>query len=195
MLKAALANLFAAKFVAVGGAACAAVATGGLAVAAATGNLPLQNDHRPVSTVALATDTPTGTPTGTPGDDETPSPTPSGTATPTPQPGASATPKAVPNPSLDGLCNAFFARDVDEHGKLNEHGKADDSAAFSVLVTTAGGKDKVLAYCVTRIGTPKPHGDHNDNPTPSASPSVTPAGEHHGGSDNGRNDDGHGNGH
>jgi hypothetical protein len=58
-----------------------------------------------------------------------------------------------PSPSLVGLCHAVRG------GDKAEHGKALQSPAFRVLVTTAGGTDRVDAYCTallaTRAGTAK----------------------------------------
>jgi hypothetical protein len=52
--------------------------------------------------------------------------------------------ESAPTPNLDGLCTAWLSRPADT-------GKADDSAAFSVLIATAGGMDNVDAYCTGRL--------------------------------------------
>jgi hypothetical protein len=180
MLKPALANLFAAKLATVGGAAAAAVATGGIAVAAVTGNLPTQGDDHPrphpMHTIASQSPNPSHSPETSPdADDDTPiaSHKPVSSRTPEPSPVV----KPSPNPSLDGLCRAFQA------GALNNDGKADESTAFTVLITAAGGKDKVTSYCATRIGTPKPHGESDNHGKPSDTPG-------HGHDGNGSNDHG-----
>src|SRR6185312_16369620 len=56
-------------------------------------------------------------------------------------PGGRADASHAPSPSLVGLCHAYTA------GNKSEHGKALDNPAFTILITTAGGKDKVDGYC------------------------------------------------
>jgi hypothetical protein len=53
-----------------------------------------------------------------------------------------------PSPSLVGLCHAYLA------GAGADHGKALDSPAFTVLITTAGGKEKVDVYCTNLLAGP-----------------------------------------
>jgi hypothetical protein len=60
--------------------------------------------------------------------------------------GASAEPKASPSPSMTGLCRAYNAQ------VGTSPGKALDSPAFTALVTAAGGKDKVAAFCTATLG-------------------------------------------
>jgi hypothetical protein len=50
-----------------------------------------------------------------------------------------------PSPSLVGLCHAVNS------GNKAEHGKALQSPAFRVLVTTAGGADRVDAFCTALL--------------------------------------------
>jgi hypothetical protein len=47
-----------------------------------------------------------------------------------------------PSPSLVGLCHAVNA------GNKDDHGKALENPAFTALITAAGGKEKVDAFCV-----------------------------------------------
>jgi hypothetical protein len=89
-----------------------------------------------------------------------------------------------PSPSLVGLCHAYTA------GAGSEHGKALESPAFQALVTAAGGKDAVDAFCTRLLadvaasqgpdgksaanpgGRPSDHPSHPDNPNkPTAHPS------------------------
>jgi hypothetical protein len=104
--------------------AAAVAAAGGIAVAAATGNLPAPGGHPP-----------------------SPPPPTSQPQNPGPQTPASAVPNhATPSPSLAGLCQGYQA------GAGAEHGKALDSPAFTALITAAGGKDHVAEYCATLRG-------------------------------------------
>lgn len=155
LIKTALAKLLTVKIAAT---AVTAVAAGGIAVAAATGNLPTQHgDGRtgpPTSTVSATTDQATHTSqAGSNGASD---------AADTNATGNHATDKSngdkangdknaggsgVPSPSLVGLCQAYTARAAAEQGKALEN------PAFTVLVTTAGGKDKVPAYCADLLGT------------------------------------------
>lgn len=50
-------------------------------------------------------------------------------------------PNATPSPSLPGLCVAYFAQPVQDRGKALQ------SPAFTVLVTAAGGPEKVEDFC------------------------------------------------
>jgi hypothetical protein len=164
MLKTALAQLVAAKFAAT--AAVAAAATGGLALAAVTGNLPTPLQHAAhsafdapnahsgnhaaqpaLSTAQAALLVPAGTSSAASSDEASESDSPTGTAAA----------KATPNPSLHGLCTAYQA------GVANSHGKALDNPAFTVLITAAGGKDNVTTYCATVVKA--------TSPAPSTTPS------------------------
>lgn len=121
MLETALAKLLTLK---VGAAAAATVvATGGVALAAANGSLPnpLSSDAPKAKPSAHATDKPDATDKAS----------------------AEAGDKGAgsPSPSMVGLCRAYKA------GAGDNPGKALENPAFSVLITTAGDKEKVAAYC------------------------------------------------
>ncbi|MFC0548284.1 hypothetical protein [Kutzneria chonburiensis] len=125
-----LAKLFSAKLAAV--VAVLAVAAGGVATAAVIGYLPGPlggNSHvAPPSR------------TGDPGSSAV-APPPTSHPTTTEHENGAAPTSGSPSPSLTGLCNAFTA------GAGSDHGKALDNPAFSALITAAGGRDKVDAYC------------------------------------------------
>jgi hypothetical protein len=149
-VKTLIAGLLAAK--AALAATAAAASIGGIALAAATGSLPTaaQNAahdlvHAPAAASAhsAALD-----------DDET-----EPTSSETPSDTSSPSPSATPHPSLVGLCRAYGA------GVATSHGKALDNPAFTVLITAAGGKDAVAAYC-TGILADAPGGKPTALPTP-----------------------------
>lgn len=157
MIKTMLAKLLTAKL-AVAAAAAAAVAAGGVAAVAATGNLPGSPDEHSTSTPATTADSakPGGPATEATGSSH-------GEAKE-----SGAVPSGSPSPSLVGLCHAYTA------GAGSDHGKALESPAFTVLITTAGGKDKVDAYCVkvladadhaTKTAVPGPPSNANDHAT------------------------------
>jgi hypothetical protein len=83
------------------------------------------------------------------------------------------TASATPSPDLEGLCKAYRA-----HKEGNPDGWK-RSAAFQVLITTAGGDDAVSAYCLTLIGPAATHagkptdlpGRPTDRPGPTSHPS------------------------
>jgi hypothetical protein len=58
---------------------------------------------------------------------------------------------AAPSPSMVGLCTAFRA------GAGADHGMALDSPAFQALITAAGGKDKVDAFCTDVLASAPGH--------------------------------------
>ncbi|SCL13494.1 hypothetical protein GA0070624_0149 [Micromonospora rhizosphaerae] len=123
MLETALAKLLTLKVA--GAAAVAVVATGGVALAAANGVLP-----NPMSGNANV------------------QPSPHATGKSSEQagkPSAEAKVAASPSPSLVGLCRAYKA------GAGDNPGKALENPAFGVLITTAGDKEKVAAYCDTLL--------------------------------------------
>ncbi len=141
MIKTALAKLLTLKAAAV----LAATAAGGVALAASTGTLPNPLSSTPsVSASAGAEAAATGKPTADP---------------------SHKGPQGSPSPSMVGLCHAFTA------GAGSSSGKNLDSPAFQALITTAGGKDKVDAYCTNLLSTVK-GGDA------SAKPESSKAGEH-----------------
>jgi hypothetical protein len=150
MIKAMLAKLLATKF-AVAAAAAAAVTVGGVAAVAATGNLPGSPDSHSTSTPASA-----GEPAKSRVSTTEPSESSHGERNNT---GTNGMPSGSPSPSLVGLCHAYTA------GDKAEHGKALESPAFTVLITTAGGKDQVDAYCV-KVLADADHGSNGAESTP-----------------------------
>ena len=147
MIKSTLARMLTTKL-AVAAAAAAAVTVGGVAAVAATGHFPGSPDEHSTSRPAAA-DPATSSVSATESSH--------GEAK---NPGANGTPSGTPSPSLVGLCHAYSA------GNKAEHGKALESPAFTVLITTAGGKDKVDAYCA-KILADADHGSNGAEPTPS----------------------------
>lgn len=140
LLKAAVAKIGRAKLLLLSGAVVAA--TGGIAVAASTGSLP--NPLPGTAHTTQPTDGLTQAGTNLPSGPSHSQPT-TGDITitlSTPSPSES---RESPSPSLAGLCRSWLARP-------HVNGKADSSAAFTVLVTTAGGQDSVDAYCTTLLG-------------------------------------------
>lgn len=84
-------------------------------------------------------------------------------------------------PSLVGLCHAYSS------GNKAEHGKALDNPAFTVLITTAGGRDKVDAFCTTLLADPNA-GKNTGQDTgkkDKPEPTSTPGNGHGNGSSNG----------
>jgi hypothetical protein len=68
--------------------------------------------------------------------------------------------KGSPSPSMVGLCHAFTA------GAGDNPGKALENPAFTALITAAGGKDNVSAYCATVLVKPShPAGKADSHPT------------------------------
>ena len=160
MLKITVAKLLAAKLLTT--AVAATAATGGVVLAAATGNLPdslQQAAHTAVNAPAVHHGKPASKPSrGT----ET---EPSGSAD------ARPSSSAAPAPSLTGLCTAYQA------GATANHGKALANFAFTALVTAAGGTDQVGSYCLTLIGAPASHpAAPSTHPTgaPSSHPAAAP---------------------
>lgn len=170
MLKVTLAKLVTVKIAAT---AAAVLVAGGVAVAAATGSLPTQGgDNQPASPADPSTIDETTSSTasdGTPGksgkndnNGQNNGEKPDGEKNKSDNAG-------TPSPSLVGLCHAYAA------GSKADHGKALENPAFTFLITTAGGKDKVAAYCSDLLAKePKQHPEH---PTgkPTANPGNGPA--------------------
>ncbi|GAA4573550.1 hypothetical protein GCM10023176_38780 [Micromonospora coerulea] len=139
MLETALAKLLTLK---VGATALALTATGGVALAAATGTLPTPLTDSTAKSSAHATGKPSdAADKGKKSGDE----------------------KGTPSPNLVGLCRAYQA------GAGDNPGKALENPAFSVLITTAGGKDKVVAYCDNLLASAKA------KPSKAADPTATPS--------------------
>lgn len=106
--------------------AAVGVTGGGVALAAATGHLPSNFTARPSAASSGA----------------------SVTAMPSADGKSSSHPTPSPSPSLRGLCQAYTAH------VATSPGKALDNPAFSALITAAGGKDKVAAFCTSLLATP-----------------------------------------
>lgn len=120
------------------------VTGGGVALAAATGHLPSNLTGTPAAARSAASTTAMPSANGKP----------------------ASHPNSSPSPSLRGLCQAYTAKDG------SSPGKALDNPAFSALITEAGGKDKVPAFCASLPATP-----HGNRPTshPGGKPSSLPA--------------------
>ena len=159
MLTTLLAKLLTAKIAAA--AAVLAVAAGGVATAAATGYLPTPLGGNPTT---APTHSVTSTTSATPS---------SADAGDSDDHGAALSPGSPPPPpSLTGLCNAYTA------GAGSAHGKALDSPPFRALITAAGGKDKVDAYCADLLASQR--GKASVTATPPASSDVDHGGQGHG---------------
>jgi hypothetical protein len=133
-----------AKFLTLKVAAAAVVtvaATGGVALAATNGALP----------DALSNHSPTAKPSA------------HSTADDSAKPSASTGAKGSPSPSLVGLCRAYQA------GAGDNPGKALENPAFTALITAAGDKDKVTAYCGSLLAAQK-----SAHPTPKNGPGGAP---------------------
>jgi hypothetical protein len=130
---------------------------GGVALAAATGHLPSQLGGTPAaasSAQASASATATASASGSPG----------------------SSPAASPSPSLHGLCQAYTA------GVGSNPGKALDNPAFTALITAAGGKEKVAAFCTSLLATkpghtPSPHPTGKPSSLPTQAPTAHPTGK------------------
>lgn len=165
MIKTAVMKLLTVKAAAV----IALTAAGGVAVAATTGTLPTTltgSEHNASGLSAAAShraDEPSTRPSadqgkGHDGDQDGKGPG-----------GANGS----PSPSLVGLCHAVSA------GNKDEHGKALENPAFTALITAAGGKAKVDAFCVKLLAAaaaaPKEHPSHpadNSNGNNGGKPSA-----------------------
>ncbi|MCW2545468.1 MAG: hypothetical protein JWM40_3020 [Frankiales bacterium] len=93
---------------------------------------------------------------------------------------ATPKPSASPSPSLIGLCRAYSA------GVKDAKGKALESPAFTFLITTAGSKEAVGAYCTTLLATapggkpsalPDQAQQHKPSTHPTGKPSEHPTGK------------------
>lgn len=149
MVKTSLAKLTTVK---IGVAAAAVLVTiGGVAFATAGGTLP-DRGGTPPELPTVATSPGPGEVSG-----KDPSTVPGGPPAATDKPkgdNGKSDSNPSPSPSLVGLCHAYTA------GAGAEHGKALENPAFSYLILTAGGEDKVAGYCdnllATRPGKPGP---------------------------------------
>jgi hypothetical protein len=136
--------------------ACAATAAGGVAVAAGTGVLPnpaAAGGVRPAAHTATKTvgksDHGKADKADKEGKDEK-------------RDGGPAGAQGSPSPSLVGLCHAVRS------GNKAEHGKALQSPAFRHLITTAGGLDKVDAFCDALLASDQHGNNGNGNGKPDA---------------------------
>ena len=167
-------------------AALAAAATGGVALAATAHTQTEPAHHATPASTPVAAPSHDGTPT--PKAATTTAPPPSHAATapaapPAPAGGAGAHPSAShpsasPSPALRGLCIVYFAIG-------GADGKVIDNPAFRALVTAAGGKGKVTAYCQTLLrADPNPTGPARSHPVgpPILRPRETPPGHRRSGS-------------
>jgi hypothetical protein len=168
VIKTAVLKVLAVKVLAV----AATTTAGGVALAASTGALPNPLARpAPATSAGLSAAHPTATPSRAEHDrggsaDESKDATESQ--------GSNAS--KVPSPSLVGLCHAYNV------GNKTEHGKALDNPAFTVLITTAGGKDKVDPFCHALLTAPTPASG-------TARPSTNPDENQHGAGHNGTNHD------
>jgi hypothetical protein len=134
--------------------AAATAAAGGVAVAATTGVLPSPTSETSVTVAAQASEKPAaggkaGKETGRDADKAA-----GGKAGKQGEEreGGPAGAQGSPSPSLVGLCHAVSS------GNKAEHGKALQNPAFRHLVTTAGGADKVDAFCAALLASDKHDG-------------------------------------
>jgi len=74
----------------------------------------------------------------------------------------------VTGPAAVGLCRAYAA------GHKDTHGKALDSPPFQALITAAGGKAKVPAYC-DKVLAKATNGSHPTGPKTTVPPKVAPS--------------------
>jgi len=149
--------------------AIAAALTGGVAVAASTGTLPIATgrDEGPKPTAASAA-------SHTPGaDGKSATPTPLG-----PADAASNSPNGqgpdATGPAKFGLCNAYTS------GQGATNGEKTDSVAFQALATAAGGAGNVAAFCANATpGGNAPHGQGSPLASTGGAPNANGnAGEH-----------------
>lgn len=164
MIKTLLAKLLTVKIAAT--AAAVTVAAGGVAAAAATGYLPTPSGGG--STVAPASSTGSSASGHGSADDHS-----AGADKGRDHDARQSSSPGSPSPSLVGLCHAYTA------GAGSEHGKALGSPAFTVLITTAGGKDKVAAYCTKLLAAHPEPAKPTVTVTPSADPGMDHSGQAH----------------
>jgi hypothetical protein len=126
MTKTTLAKLLTVKIAA---AAAAIFTVGGVATAAVTGHLALPS-HGSSAAASMSSHAASASVThgGTPASRT-----------------ASSAHQGSPSPSLVGLCHAYIA------GAGSDHGKALQNPAFTALITAAGGRTKVDAYCAALV--------------------------------------------
>ena len=183
MIRTMTAKLAAAKLLTLTGVAVAA--SGGIALAASTGNLPNPLPHSshasPTASsaiashrAALATAASSAQESSSSSASVSATASASGSGTSAGASASTSTSKtaSAPSPSLIGLCHAWLA-------KPHLQGNADTSAAFTVLVTKAGGTDAVNTYCTSLLARPSPTATESEpghsTGKPSAVPSATPS--------------------
>lgn len=125
--------------------AAAVAAVGGIALAGSAGTPPATPGDGPASPPANATSAPKGAKANPPGSPET------------------------PLGGLAGVCRAYFA------GDDNDNGKALDSTAFRVLITKAGGAEKVDEFCTDLLADRPGKPADGDAPGQSDAVPSTPA--------------------
>ncbi|MFC8616184.1 hypothetical protein ACFT9M_07175 [Micromonospora purpureochromogenes] len=136
----------------------AVAATGGVALAAATGTLPGPLDRAPVAPPSAGPQSTTPPTTAGPGG----SPAPSSVK---PEPS-----RPTPAASILGLCRAYRAAAGDNPGR------ALDNPAFAGLVTRAGGRDEVAGYCERVVRDTGPSAPPSAvHPTPTGRPTGRPS--------------------
>ena len=128
--------------------AAVGVTGGGVALAAATGHMPANLTGKPAAAGSAAAAAAPAT------------------ATPGARGESASHPTASPSPSLRGLCQAYTAQ------VSSSPGKALDSPAFTALITAAGGKDSVTAFCTSLLAT---HPGNAPSSHPTGKPSSHPA--------------------
>ena len=164
MIKSLAAKMFATKVLAV---LFGVGIAGGVAYAATSGVLP-NHSAAPLHTPPAASSSvagPSGSSSSAPGTSGAPGSSDSTEPSDTGSPSATHQHTSTPSPSLVGLCNAWLHRP-------SGSGKADQSAAFQVLVTAAGGTSAVDGYCTTLLA--------SAHPSATATPSGPPSSHHHG---------------
>jgi hypothetical protein len=146
MIKTALAKLLTVK---VATATATFTVMGGVALAAGTGTLPSDLDGKSSKADAAASNSQADGAGGRPD----PKPTPSEK-----KKSKGDTPKGTPSPSMVGLCKAYAAHDEGQRGKALE------SPAFTALITTAGTKADVSAFCTKLLAAKDAEADTPDTP-------------------------------
>jgi hypothetical protein len=185
MIKTAVLKLLTVKVVI---AACATTAAGGVALAASTGNLPNPLDKHGSGVSSRLDTAPDSEKSKSShggdrdGDGKDGKDGNNGNGNGNGKQGNGPDASHAPSPSLVGLCHAYGS------GNKADHGKALDNPAFTVLITTAGGRDKVDAFCATLLADPNAAKDTGKKDKPAKpEPTTTPG-------DNQSNGNGNGNG-
>jgi hypothetical protein len=195
MIKTAVLKLLTVKVVI---AACATTAAGGVALAASTGNLPNPLDKHGSggsSQIGTAPDSEKSKSSHGGGRDDGKDKDGKNNDNGNGKQG-NADASHAPSPSLVGLCHAY------DSGNKADHGKALDNPAFTVLITTAGGRDKVDAFCIALLANPNAgndngngNGNGNDNGKKAKpDPTTSPGGNGNGNSNGNGNGNGNSNG-